>query len=76
MTTQTTSGTLAQAHAALRSWQYVALFDLAQQLPIARYTSSVLPDDITDRIHRALQGCTNAEEVKMVFAQVQDGQLV
>ncbi len=65
-----------QARIALESWRQCAHFDLAHALPPARYVSPVLPDEMTTRIHRALQGCQNAQDIDLVFVQVQEHQLV
>lgn len=66
----------ARARSALNTWEALATWDIRSGRPISPFVSPHLPTDITRRIQDALTGCHSADEIKIVFASVQEHQCV
>lgn len=64
------------ARADLDRWRDVAIAHCKSGQALRATLHTRIPDVLRARIQRALDGCTNELEIRMVFSSVQDSQLV
>jgi hypothetical protein len=65
-----------QAYRDLVTLRNRAIASVAHQGTLPAFVSNVLPSGLQQRLRRAIAGCETAYEVRMVFASVQEHQLV